>query len=296
MLGKSVVNTLIKSNKEIIALSRKDVNLTDYTATNRFIEKSAPDVIIHCAALVGGIQANISGGGQFLLQNLAIDYSLLTAAKELEIKNLVYIGCSCIYPANRETALKEDQILSGSFEKSNENFALAKIIGMRIVESVSMEQEYNWRTFISSNLYGPYDHFGSEKSHLLAAIITKAIEAKKLRKPIEMWGDGTPRREFTFVEDFTAWINSSLDILEKLPQNLNLGSGIDYSVREFYEMVLKYIDYDAEIVANLEKPNGNQRKLMDSGESRKHGWNPKTTIEKGISETVNWYLSNKVVQ
>ena len=296
MLGKSVVNALISSNQQVITLTRKDVDLTDPAATYSFIEKSAPDVIIHCAALVGGIQANISGGGKFLLQNLAIDNSLLTAAEELQVKNLVYIGSSCMYPANRETALTEDQILTGPLESTNENYALAKIVGARMVEAVALDYKYNWRTFIASNLYGPNDHFGSDKSHLLSAIITKAIEAQEKKSSIEMWGDGEPRREFTFVDDFSEWISKSIDNLPSLPQYLNLGIGVDYTVKEFYQFVLDAIDYKTEIVPNPEKPNGNMRKLMDSSKAREYGWNPKTSIESGIMTTINWYKSNKVEQ
>lgn len=296
MLGKSVVNALISSNQQVITLTRKDVDLTDSAATYSFIEKSAPDVIIHCAALVGGIQANISGGGKFLLQNIAIDNSLLTAAKELQVKNLIYIGSSCMYPANRETALTEDQILTGPLESTNENYALAKIVGSRIVEAVALDYKYNWRTFIASNLYGPNDHFGSDKSHLLSAIITKAIEAQEKKTSIEMWGDGEPRREFTFVDDFSEWISKSIDNLSSLPQYLNLGVGVDYTVKEFYQFVLDAIDYKTEIIPNPEKPNGNMRKLMDSSQAREYGWDPKTSIESGIMTTINWYKSNKVAQ
>lgn len=296
MLGKSVIKSLTRINNQVISLTRNEVDLTDPTATFRFIEKSAPDVIIHCAALVGGIQANISGGGKFLLQNIAIDNSLLTAARELRVKNLIYIGSSCMYPANRKTALTEDQILTGPLESTNENYALAKIVGSRMVEAVALDYKYNWRTFIASNLYGPNDHFGSDKSHLLSAIITKAIEAQDKKTSIEMWGDGEPRREFTYVDDFAEWISKSIDNLSTLPQYLNLGIGIDYTVKEFYQFVLDAIDYKTKIIQNPEKPNGNMRKLMDSSKARQYGWDPKTSIQSGITNTINWYRSNKIAQ
>ena len=294
MLGKSVVNSLTNSNHEVIPLTRKDVDLTDSVTTFRYIEKADPDAIIHCAALVGGIQANISGGGKFLLQNLAIDNSVLSAAKILEIHNLIYVGSSCMYPANRENALTENQILTGPLEKTNENYALAKIVGSRMVEAIALDYKYNWRTFIASNLYGPNDHFDSDKSHLLSAIISKAIEAQKKQSSIEMWGDGKPRREFTYVDDFSNWISKSINNLSGLPQYLNLGIGIDYTVKEFYQFVLDAIDYKTEIIPNLEKPSGNMRKLMDSTKAKQFGWDPKTSIQLGIKNTINWYTSNKV--
>lgn len=294
MLGKSVTHQLINLNNDVIPLTRENVDLLDQYSTKNFIKDVNPDAIVHCAALVGGIQANISGGGKYLLDNLAIDNSVLTAAKELKVKNLIYIGSSCMYPANFPNPLTEDQILNGYLEKTNENYALAKIIGSRIVEAVALDEKYNWRTFIASNLYGPNDHFGSEKSHLLSAIISKAIYAKENRSFIEMWGDGTPRREFTYVEDFAEWIGKSISNLSQLPQNLNLGLGIDYSVKDLYQFVLKDIGYETEIIPNLAKPNGNMRKLMDSTKAREFGWNPKTSIESGISQTVKWYLSNRI--
>lgn len=199
-----------------------------------------------------------------------------------------------MYPANHPEPLLESQILSGYLEKTNENYALAKIIGSRIVEAISLDEDFQWRTFIASNLYGPNDHFGSDKSHLLAAIISKAVRAKENKTPIEMWGDGTPRREFTYVTDFAEWIGKSITNLERLPQNLNLGLGVDYSVLEFYQIVLKGLNYDCEIIPNLTMPNGNMRKLMDSSKAREFGWNPQTSIEKGIFQTVNWYLSNRL--
>jgi GDP-L-fucose synthase len=296
MLGKSVTKSLLEFNFEVIAITRKEVDLTSSIETRKILEKHTPDTIVHCAALVGGIQANISGGGKFLLQNLAIDNSILISAKELGIRDLIYIGSSCMYPANRDSALTEDQILTGPLEKTNENYALAKIIGSRMVEAIAEEHNLNWRTFIASNLYGPYDHFGSDKSHLLSAIITKAIDAKKSKSKIEMWGDGKPRREFTYVEDFSDWIATSINKLATLPQNLNLGIGTDHTVHDYYMMVLKAIDYQTEVVLNLDKPSGNMRKLMDSSKARAAGWNPKTSIEEGISKTITWYLSNMVSQ
>ena len=216
MLGKSVTRELIKLEQDVIPLTREKVDLLDQYSTKDFVKEINPELIVHCAALVGGIQANISGGGRYLLENLAIDNSILIAAKELKVKNLIYIGSSCMYPANHPEPLTENQILSGYLEQTNENYALAKIIGSRIVEAIALDQKYNWRTFIASNLYGPNDHFGSEKSHLLSAIISKAIEAKENKSSIEMWGDGTPRREFTYVEDFAEWIGKSISKLSEM--------------------------------------------------------------------------------
>lgn len=292
MLGREVCKCLTNLKYEVVPISRKNLDLRDYKSTYETISKSRPFAIVHCAAVVGGIQANIEGGAKFLTDNLAIDTSVLKSAKELSIKNLVYIGSSCMYPANFNHALKENELLAGKLEVTNQNYALAKIIGSRIVECIAQENNFNWRIFIASNLYGPGDNFDFNKGHLVAAIIMKSIKAKAENTFLEMWGDGTPRREFTYVEDFANWICTNLEKLEVLPLYLNLGSGFDLSVREYYEIILKLISYNGNIVANPNKPNGNIRKLMDSSEAKKYGWNPKTSLEDGLMKTIKWYEAN----
>ena len=191
--------------------------------------------------------------------------------------------------------LKENEILTGLVEPTNENYALAKIFGARLTTSIAIENNLNWRVFIASNLYGPYDHFGTNKSHLLSAVIKKSIEAKEKKDTkIEMWGDGSPKREFTYVTDFSDWIFNSSSILNKLPHILNIGIGEDYSVIDYYNKVLNAIGYSCEIVSDESKANGNMRKLMDSSLARKFGWSPKVGIDEGIKKTIDWYLLNKV--
>jgi GDP-L-fucose synthase len=200
-----------------------------------------------------------------------------------------------MYPANIEHPLKENEILTGPVELTNENYALAKIFGARLTTSIAIENNLNWRVFIASNLYGPYDHFGTDKSHLLGAVIKKSIEAKEKRdSKIDMWGDGSPKREFTYVTDFADWIFNSSKILNKLPHVLNTGIGEDYSVIEYYNKVLNTVGYSCEIVANKSKANGNMRKLMDSSLAMKFGWSPKVSIDEGIKKTIDWYLLNRV--
>jgi GDP-L-fucose synthase len=253
------------------------------------------DLIVHCAAVVGGIQANIDGGTKFFTDNVRIDSSVLFAGRALGVENFIYIGSSCMYPANIDHPLKENDILTGALEPTNKNYALAKIFGAHLTTSIAIENNLNWRVFIASNLYGPNDHFGTDKSHLLSAVIKKSIEAKEKRETkIDMWGDGSPKREFTFVTDFADWIFNSSKILNKLPNVLNTGIGEDYSVIEYYNKVLNTIGYSCEVVANKSKANGNMRKLMDSSLAMKFGWNPKVGIDEGIKKTIDWYLINKV--
>jgi GDP-L-fucose synthase len=245
---------------------------------------------------VGGIAANVDGGSRYFLENIELDRSVLYSSRKLKINDLIYVGSSCMYPANIDHPLKESEILTGALEPTNANYALAKIVGLNITRSIATEDGLNWRVFVASNLYGPHDHFNPNRSHLLAAIIQKAIEAKENNsKTIEMWGNGEPRREFTYVDDFANWIALSSKLLNQLPIVLNTGIGIDYSVKEYYEKVLVALGLDVEITANPNKPSGNMRKLMDSSLAKEYGWLAPTDIDTGIAKTIDWYVKNRVV-
>jgi len=296
MLGKAVCKSLESPDIEIIKLTREKVDLRNSEDTFRFFSRHKPDLVVHCAALVGGISANVDGGSKYFLENIELDRSVLYSSRELKINDLIYVGSSCMYPANIDHPLKESEILTGALEPTNVNYALAKIVGLNITRSIATEDGLNWRVFVASNLYGPHDHFNPNRSHLLAAIIQKAIEAKENNsKTIEMWGNGEPRREFTYVDDFANWIALSSKLLNQLPIVLNTGIGIDYSVKEYYEKVLVALGLDVEITANPNKPSGNMRKLMDSSLAKEYGWLAPTDIDTGIAKTIDWYLKNRVV-
>jgi GDP-L-fucose synthase len=295
MLGKTVCEKFKIEGFDVLEITREKVDLMDANKTLEYFSKYKIDLIVHCAAVVGGIQANIDGGTKFFTDNVRIDSSVLFAGRALGVENFIYIGSSCMYPANIDHPLKENDILTGALEPTNKNYALAKIFGAHLTTSIAIENNLNWRVFIASNLYGPNDHFGTDKSHLLSAVIKKSIEAKEKRETkIDMWGDGSPKREFTFVTDFADWIFKSSKILNKLPNVLNTGIGEDYSVIEYYNKVLNTIGYSCEVVANKSKANGNMRKLMDSSLAMKFGWSPKVGIDEGIKKTIDWYLINKV--
>jgi len=296
MLGKAVCKSLESPDIEISKLTREKVDLRNLEDTLRFFSRNKPDLVVHCAALVGGIAANVDGGSRYFLENIELDRSVLYSSRKLKINDLIYVGSSCMYPANIDHPLKESEILTGALEPTNVNYALAKIVGLNITRSIATEDGLNWRVFVASNLYGPHDHFNPNRSHLLAAIIQKAIEAKENNsKTIEMWGNGEPRREFTYVDDFANWIALSSKLLNQLPIVLNTGIGIDYSVKEYYEKVLVALGLDVEITANPNKPSGNMRKLMDSSLAKEYGWLAPTDIDTGIAKTIDWYLKNRVV-
>jgi GDP-L-fucose synthase len=289
MLGQHIVRDLIRLGHEVLAPTSSELDLRELAATDKFMAQQELDAVIHCAAVVGGIQANIEGGGKFLTENLEIDHSVIFSAHRNNIKNFIYIGSSCMYPANVLRPLVIEDLLTGPLEPTNENYALAKITGTKAVEAFDGFQQRNWKTFVASNLYGPGDHFEPGRSHLLAAIIAKVHQAKLSKtREIVMWGDGKVRREFTYIQDFSEWVSGSLDNLQKFPPVLNVGCGIDYTVKEFYEKCMSILGFDGELRADLTKPNGNLRKLMDSSTARELGWNPSTSIEDGISKTNEW--------
>lgn len=294
MLGRHLMTELELLGHQVAAPNSSELDLRDSLATSTFIERTEPDAVIHAAAVVGGIQANIDGGGRFLTENLEIDHSVIFGAKNLGVKNFIYIGSSCMYPANRMEPLQVSDILSGPLEPTNASYALAKISGAKAVEAIDSIEGFNWKTLIASNLYGPGDHFEPGRSHLLAAIISKVQAAKEEKSAqIVMWGDGKVRREFTYVIDFAKWVGASISNLQNFPSLVNVGCGDDFTVQEFYEMVMRELGFEGELVADLSKPNGNRRKLMDSSVARSLGWNPSTTISKGIVETNRWLLENR---
>ena len=293
MLGQHIKQQLEKVGHEVLAPSSAELNLIDIDATSEFIADSKPDAVIHCAAVVGGIQANIEGGGRFLTENLVIDHSVIFGARNAGVSDFLYIGSSCMYPANRLEPLQVSDLLSGPLEPTNASYALAKITGAKAVEAFDSVKELNWKTFIASNLYGPGDHFEPTRSHLVAAIISKVQEAKERGdESLIMWGDGKVKREFTYVIDFAEWISVSISNLERFPSLINVGCGVDFTVQEFYEIAMKELEFDGKLEADLSKPNGNLRKLMDSSVARGLGWNPSTSINEGISNTHKWLMEN----
>lgn len=291
MLGTEIALEAMRSGHEVLLPTHGELDLRNELATYQYLKLNSPDAIYHCAAKVGGISANIANPTEFLTENIRIDSSVLGAAKSLEIPNLIYMGSSCMYPRNLDHAMKEEEILTGQLEPTNESYALAKLVGWKTVQLNSTI--LNWRTVVLSNLYGPRDHFEENRSHLLAAIIAKTSEAKKRgASEIEMWGKGDSRREFTFAKDVAEFLISSLPSLEKFPATLNVGAGVDFSVLEYYEFVSKIMGYEGVIIPNLTRPAGMARKLMDVERATALGWNPKTNIQDGIEATSTWYLKN----
>ena len=290
MLGTALTKFGTSTGHTILNPTRKELDLANEGETFRYIQRNLPDAIVHAAARVGGIAANIAHPVEFLLENTKLDGNLLSAALHHKVQRLIYVGSSCMYPQNLLHPMKESEILTGPLEPTNEGYALSKLVGSRTVQYVAQTTDLMWRNFIPSNLYGPNDHFDPERSHLLAAIIQKVFSAKVNGiTRIEMWGDGSVKREFTFVDDIAGFMIHSLENLSVLPITMNIGAGVDHTVQEYYEMVMEILEAQLEIVPDISKPVGMKQKLLDVSIARKFGWEAKTDIRSGIRATIDWY-------
>jgi GDP-L-fucose synthase len=295
MLGSALLRTFESlENHDVLPLTRADLDLRSKSDFEKQLRDFAPDLVIHAAAKVGGIQANISHPVEFLADNLQMDSNIITTSLANGVENLLYIGSSCMYPRDYRQPLVEADILQAPLEPTNEGYAIAKIAGAKLCEYASRSLDVNYKTIIPSNLYGPGDNFNPGSSHLLASVIRKVHEAKlNHSNDIEVWGSGNARREFTYIDDLSEWIAGRAPNLKELPPVLNVGIGVDYSINEFYQTALESIGVFAELKHDLTKPEGMQSKLMDSTLARESfGWSPKTDLNTGIAKTYQWFLAN----
>jgi len=281
-----------RSDLDVFFARRADADLSDHGAARALLARTRPDVIVHCAARVGGIKANAADQTGFLLDNLAIDTSLFRAALDAGVERLVYLGSSCTYPRNHRQPLVESDLLQAPLEPTNEGYALAKLAGTRLCQFASEQRGVTYRALVASNLYGPGDDFSSDRAHLVAAALAKVQAAHAAGAPtVTIWGDGTARREFTYAGDLAAWIVGSLGSLDSLPPVLNVGAGVDHSVTEYYEAARAVVGYRGEFVYDTSMPKGMHQKLMDSSVARGLGWSPTTSLEDGMRATLDSHLS-----
>lgn len=291
MLGTELALQLeADTDIELFKFTRKELNLLDRSAVFNEIAHLRPDLVVHAAAQVGGIQANMSTPIGFLINNLEMDMSVINASLASKVPSLLYIGSSCMYPKDFRQPLVEADLLQGPLEETNEGYALAKIVGSKLCDYISNEHGYSYRTIIPSNLYGPGDNFDPGRSHLLASVIRKVLEARASNaESIEVWGSGTARREFTFARDLAHWIVNSISRISEFPSRLNVGSGRDLEVSEYYRLTMSIVGYESQLSFDMSKPDGMMAKLMDSSVARREfGWNPTTSLESGIEQTYKW--------
>ena len=294
LVGRNIQNHYASNKWNIIAPTSDDLDLMDYREVKSFFYEYKPDIIIHSAGRVGGISANIMNPVAFLDTNIIIGRNVIMGAREAKIKRLINLASTCIYPREAQNPLKEECILEGKLEPTNEGYALAKIVALRLCQYIRKEDPgYNYKTLIPCNLYGRFDKFDPKKSHLLPAIIHKIHHAKITDKQsVKIWGDGSARREFMYVEDLADAIYFAMESILDIPDLMNIGVGTDYTIKEYYESVSKVIGWQGEFVFDHSKPTGMAQKLSDTTLQTKWGWQPKTTLKEGIRLTYKYYLEN----
>ncbi|TFD61362.1 NAD-dependent epimerase/dehydratase family protein [Cryobacterium suzukii] len=294
MLARSIQSAwrLQGRDDELVVATRSTADLTDSRATHALIDKVQPDVILHAAAHVGGIAANIANPTAFLMDNLLIDTSVLKSAVDVGVPRLLYFGSSCMYPRDYRQPLVESDVLAAPLEPTNEGYALSKIAGAKFCEYVSTQLGLSYRVIIPSNLYGPDDDYSLGQGHLVAAAIAK-VHAAKLsgQSTIDVWGDGTARREFTFVGDLADWVVANLDGMEAWPDMLNVGFGSDHTVLEYYQAAMDVVGFQGKLVPDPSKPSGMHQKLMSSERAKEFGWAPSTRLHDGMRIAYQRFLA-----
>lgn len=294
MVGSSLQRELENAGySNIVTMNSQELDLRKQADVDKFINTIKPDLVIHTAAKVGGIHANINNPVEFLSDNISINFNLIDASLKANVKDFLFFGSSCMYPKDYQNPLKEEYLLCAPLEPTNEGYALSKISGAKYCEYINKQFKLNYKTIIPCNLFGEKDHFDPKRSHLVAAIIYKLTEAKKNKQDkIEIWGDGSARREFLYVKDLSFFIINNVERLNEFPDYLNLGYGKDFSVNEYYQIVADLIEYKGSFEHDTSKPAGMKFKLMDSTKAYELGWQPKTNIIDGISNTINYYLND----
>ena len=277
----------------LIGKTSKELDLRDQKAVEEFIKTEQPVAIIDAAAKVGGILANDTYPYEFLMDNMLIQNNLIRSAHENDVPKFIFLGSSCIYPKFAPQPLKEEYLLTDSLEPTNEWYAIAKISGVKLIEALRKEYGRDYVSLMPTNLYGPNDNFDLQSSHVLPAMIRKFHEAKlNGNAPVELWGTGSPMREFLHVDDLGQAVLFALE--NKLDEHLyNIGTGVDLTIKELAELIQSTVGHHGEVVWDSTKPDGTPRKLMDNSKIQTQGWNSSTALQYGIAETYNWYLTNQ---
>ena len=293
MVGNNIAKHSYAQNHEILTPTSAELNLLDFESVQSYIDVNKPDMVIHAAGIVGGIQANMAEPVKFLVDNMQMGLNILMASKTHKVKRFMNLSSSCMYPRDAQNPLSEDLILKGELEPTNEGYAIAKVASTRLCEYINREDEsFLYKTVIPCNLYGKYDKFDPEHSHMIPAVIRKINDAKNNNlKSIDIWGDGLARREFMYTADFADFVYYAIDNFETMPQNINVGLGHDYTINEYYQKIADVIGYQGEFTHDLSRPTGMQQKLIDDTRLKKFGWQYQTSLEQGIKKTYDYFLN-----
>jgi len=304
MVGSSILRYLknLGSNK-IIIQSRKKLDLTNWNRVNKFLKKTKPNIVINCAGKVGGILANFTYPKEFLFENIYIQLNLLDTCLKNNVKTFINLGSSCIYPKKSKQPIKEDYLLSGKLESTNEAYAIAKIVGLKSCEFYNKQFKTNYFTMMPCNMYGPNDNFDIRSSHFIPGLIKKFYIANhKNMKNIEVWGSGKAKREIMHVDDLASGIFFILKKIEeknkkvlsvlKKTSHINIGVNKEYTIKQFAKIIGKLFNNKINLKFNKSYPDGTPRKLLDSSIIYGMGWKPIISTEEGLRKTVEWYKKN----
>lgn len=294
MVGKNILEHPGAAKHEFFAPSSSELNLFNFDAVKAFTSKVNPDLVIHAAGRVGGIHANMAYPVEFLLENLDMGRNVVWAARQCGVKKLINLGSSCMYPHKAPNPLREEMVLQGEFEPTNEGYALAKTTVSRLASYISKEfPEFSYKTLIPCNLYGRWDKFAPENSHMIPAVIRKLhLAVLNGDKTVEIWGDGTARREFMYAGDTAGCIHRAAVDFDSLPELMNVGVGDDHSVNDYYLAVAEVVGYKGSFTHDLTKPAGMARKLVDVSRLNAWGWKASTGLKDGIAAAYEFFKTN----
>jgi GDP-L-fucose synthase len=294
MVGSSLFNFLKKKKLRIIDCKRKDLNFLNYNSVYEFFRKNKPNVVINAAGKVGGILDNSRFPLEYLNENIKIGFNILNVSYETKVKKLINLGSACIYPKKNKLPIKEDYLLTGPLEKTNEGYAIAKIATLKLCEYYNKFKNKDFISIQPANLYGNNDNYDLKSSHVIPALVRKFYEAKKYNKEyVEIWGSGNNKREFLHVEDLVDAIYFLLRHKKKIKNSyLNIGSGEEISIKTLAVIIKKISEYEGKIIFNLKKPDGQSRRVMDCGLINELGWKASIVTKQGLESVYNYYRKN----
>lgn len=294
LVGSALYSSLKNAGyQRLIVRTRNELDLMNQSAVNNFFAEESPEFVFLAAARVGGIHANNTFRAEFIYQNLAIQTNVIDAAYRYKVKKLLFLGSSCIYPRECPQPIKEEYLLSAPLEPTNEPYAIAKIAGIKMCEAYNDQYGTNFISVMPTNLYGPYDRFHQENSHVLPALIQKIHEAKIHNQPhVTLWGSGMPKREFLYIDDMAA---ACIFIMKKmnLKQMINIGSGIEICIKDVAQIICDIIGFKGKINYDSSRPDGSPRKLLDISLLSNLGWRPQIDLKTGLAQTYEWYLNQQ---
>jgi len=295
LVGSSIIRNLeSKGFNNIIGRTKSELDLREQNPVRDFFEEEKPDYVFLAAAKVGGINWNKTNPAEFIYDNLSIQNHVIDAAYRSGVKKFMFLGSACIYPKVAEVPIKEESLMTGPLEPSNEGYALSKIAGMRMCAFYRRQYNFDAISVMPANLYGPKDNFIPEHGHVIPGLIRKMFDAKTNKdSSVTCWGDGSPTREFLYVDDLADACVFLMNTYSK-EEFVNVGSDVEIKIKDLAEMIKEYVGYEGELIWDTSRPNGTPKRVMDNSKLFNMGWSPKVEFEQGLKQTIKWYMDNKL--